>query len=82
MVFGLVGDVFVVASDEERARAIADAETTSVEGARGAGVLRADLRRLAAGLGAAQFAAGFGEVVASLEASEERLRGRVRIELD
>jgi hypothetical protein len=81
MVFGLVGDVFVVASDEERALRIAEADTTAVEGAEGAGVLRADLGSLLAGVDGEEFAPGLGELVASLEASEERLRGRVRVEL-
>ena len=44
--FGLVGDLFVVASDEQRAREIAEADTVAAEGAQGAGVLRADLTRL------------------------------------
>jgi hypothetical protein len=81
--FGVLGDVFVVASDRTRARRVARERTARVEGARGAGVLRADLEGreqelqelLPIGLGPT------GEIVAWLEASEERLRGRVTAEL-
>ena len=81
--FGVLGDVFVVASDEAAARRVSDEETVAVEGARGAGVLRADLagrereleQLLPFGVGPT------GEIVAWLEASEERLRGQVSAEL-
>jgi hypothetical protein len=80
--FGVVDDYFVVASDEESARAIADEETIEAEGAQGTGVLRADLAALAdeaeERLGFP--AASFSELVGSLEASEERLRARLRVE--
>jgi hypothetical protein len=58
MWFGVIGDVFVVASDEQRARGIADADTEPVKDARGASVLRADLRSLLAELGGAGFLGG------------------------
>jgi hypothetical protein len=79
---GLVGDVFVVASDEQRAREIAEADTAPARGAKGAGVLRADLRRLGQVTGSFFFPIDGEELVASLEASTKELRARVRIELD
>ena len=83
--FGLVGDVFVIGSDEERARAIAEADTESVEGARGAAVTRFDAREGTSelldrfGLSAADFP--LGEVVGTLEASVDRVRATLRVEL-
>lgn len=78
---GLIGDVFVVASDEERAREIATAETEPAEGAEGAGVLRTDL--IGGRTGDFLFFPIKGkELVASLEASTDELRARVRIRLD
>lgn len=81
--FGVLGDVFVVASDAAAARRVADEETQPVDDAQGAGVLRADLagreRQLEQLL---PFGVGpTGEIVAWLRASEERLRGRVTAEL-
>jgi len=81
--FNVVGDVFVVASDEQRAREIAEADTVAVEGARGAGVIRVDLAELDRQETAFFFVPiGARELVASLEASVERLRARVRIVLE
>jgi len=81
--FNVVGDVFVVASDERRAREIAEADTVAVDGARGAGVARVDLTQLD---GQEAFLPllpiGPRELVASVEASLERLRVRVRIALE
>jgi uncharacterized protein DUF3352 len=79
---GLVGDLFVVASDEQRAREIAEADTVVAEGAQGAGVLRADLRRLQEAAAALPFPIDGKELVASLEASTSELRARVRVRLD
>jgi hypothetical protein len=79
---GLIGDLFVVASSEELARDIAAAETSEARGAKGAGVLRANLTQL--GERAADvlpFPVTGKELVASLEASTEGLRARVRVEL-
>jgi hypothetical protein len=84
--FGLVGDVFVIASQEERARAIAEEPTEPVDGAHGAAVVRFDLREGGRDL-LERFGLGFdtqveiGEVVSSLEASTERLHATVRVEL-
>jgi uncharacterized protein DUF3352 len=80
--FGLVGDLFVVASDEQRAREIAEADTVAAEGAQGAGVLRADLTRLGEAANALPFPIDGKELVASLEASTSELRARVRVRLD
>jgi hypothetical protein len=82
--FGVLDDVFVVASTEELARQVATEETVEVEGARGAGVLRVDLSRAPQDrleeLDLDDFGP-LGELVAWLEASEERLRGQVRVEV-
>jgi hypothetical protein len=84
--FGLVGDVFVIGSDEDRARAMVDAPTETVEGASGAAALRFDMRRGGRDL-LGRFGVGIspevpvGEVVGSLEASTERLRATLRVEL-
>ena len=79
---GLVGDVFVVASDEQRAREIAEADTVPAEGAKGAGVLRADLTQLERATALLPIPIEGKELVASLEASTTELRARVRVELD
>jgi hypothetical protein len=80
--FNVMGDVFVVASDEQRAREIAGADTVAVEGARGAGVIRVDLTELDRGQRFVFFPIVARELVASVEASLERLRVRVRIALE
>jgi hypothetical protein len=80
--FNVVGDVFVVASDEQRAREIAGADTVAVEGARGAGVIRVDLTELDRGQRFVFFPIAARELVASVEASLERLRVRVRVALE
>jgi hypothetical protein len=79
---GLVGDLFVVASDEQRAREIAEADTVAAEGAQGAGVLRADLTRLQEAANVLPFPIDGKELVASLEASTSELRARVRVRLE
>ena len=82
--FGVLEDVFVVASTEALARQVATEDTVEVEGARGAGVLRVDLSR-APPAALERFDLDdfgrVGELVAWLEASEERLRGQVRVEV-
>ena len=80
--FGLVDDVFVVASDEQRAREIATADTRAVDGAKGAGVLRADLTRLTEEAFRLPLPLAGKELVASLEAGTKELRARLRVELD
>ncbi|HEY7706043.1 MAG TPA: hypothetical protein VH968_02600 [Gaiellaceae bacterium] len=79
---GLIGDVFVVASSERAARDIVDAPTQEAEGAQGAGVLRADLAALDQEAGLLPIPIRGKELVASLEASTDELRARVRVELD
>jgi hypothetical protein len=82
--FGLDGDLFVVASSEQRAHEIADAETEIVEGAQGAGVTRLGAGALREALRSrvGSDRASFGALVASLEASTEQLRARVRLAWD
>ena len=80
--FNVVDDLFVVASDEQRAREIAGADTVAVDGARGAGVLRVDLTELDRAEAGFLVPIGARELVASVEASLERLRVRVRIALE
>jgi hypothetical protein len=80
IVFGMIGDRFVVASDERRAREAAEMETEQPDGAEGAAAAWADLSTFDAddiGLETAPL----GELVGSLEASTEGLEGRLRIEV-
>lgn len=80
--FGLVDGVFVVASDERRAQAIARAEAAPLEGMSGASVMSADAATLAdLLLDFVDFEGGeLGEATGSLSASLESLRGTLRIE--
>ena len=84
VVFGMIGDRFVVASSEEGAREAASMDVQAVDGARGAAVGYADLRTFEAdGL---RDAVGvetvpLGELVTELEASTEALEGRLRIDV-
>ena len=82
VVFGMIGDRFVVATDEQRARAVAAMEVSPVPGAEGTGVARADLstwseEALASVLGVRTVP--LGEVVGELEASVERVEARLRV---
>jgi hypothetical protein len=84
IVFGLIGDRFVVATDRERARAAAELEVAEVDDAEGAAVGRTDFgtwgsRRM-------ELATGFrlpplGKAVAQLEASTEGLEGELRVDV-
>ena len=81
--FGVLGKVFVVASDPGLAHRVATEPTVAVAGARGAAVSTVDLSGARADL-AARF--GFdpgpiGRVVAWLDESRQRLRGQVSVEL-
>ncbi|HEX2045352.1 MAG TPA: DUF3352 domain-containing protein [Gaiellaceae bacterium] len=78
--FGLVGDVFVVASDEARARDIAEAETEGIDGAEGAAAARLLLEESGAleeRFGTA--AADVEEVAGWVRASTDELRATLRI---
>jgi hypothetical protein len=83
VVFGLLGDRFVVATDARRARAAAEMELSEVEGAEGAAVARVDLstfprsRLLEAGIELAPL----GLMTGGLSPSLDGIRGRVRIEV-
>jgi hypothetical protein len=84
IVFGLIGDRFVVATDRERARQAAELEVSQIDDAEGAAVGRTDFgtwgsRRmeLAAGLRLPPLR----EAVAQLEASTEGLEGELRIDV-
>jgi hypothetical protein len=78
IVFGLVGKVFVVASDEAHAREMATAPTTpSPKGLSGTSVMRGDLVDLPAGLVRLNPGAR-GEATGSLDVTRSRLLGRLR----
>jgi len=85
VVFGMIGDRFVVATDRARARAVAMMEVAPLEGAAGAAVARTDLRTWAPA--ARQDALGLppgaeaGAATGELEASTDGLEGRLRIEI-
>lgn len=82
---GLVGHVFVVASDEQRARAIATARVLPpVAGSRGAAVAAADFSQVASGplLGRLGLSTqGFGPSSGWLQATTSRLRAHAELEL-
>ncbi|MBD0348473.1 MAG: hypothetical protein ICV59_04910 [Thermoleophilia bacterium] len=84
MWFGVVDDVFVVASTEERAREIAEADTQPVDGAQGAGVMRVDVSSVVDALGGGGFLplTGARELRASVEAGTDRLHLRLRLEVE
>jgi len=85
VVFGMVGDRFVVASDAGSARAIAAAPVETVDGAEGAGVARADLRGIGAELTRDLFdgleTLELGDLVGELEASTSGLEARLSVEV-
>ena len=84
IVFGLIGEVFVVGSDEQRARAAATHRTAPVPGARGASVVHArtdgPLRGLAQQLLGAD-PGPRGELTGSVQASRQRLRATARLRM-
>jgi hypothetical protein len=82
VVFGMIGDRFVVATDAQRARAAAQMEVSEVDDAHGAGVARADFGTWSRK--ALIDAIGFeivplGEATGELEASVEGVEGRLRV---
>ena len=82
--FGVVGNEFVVASDEAGARRVAAEPTDAVPGAHGAAVVRVDLSQVPqeqldqASLGAIE---PLGQLVAWLRATRSQLRAHVSLEL-
>jgi hypothetical protein len=82
--FGLVGDVFVVGSDEQRALAMADEDTEAVSGAEGAAVMRLDAEgasgELLQRLGLDPQLEDLDELVGFVEANEDELRATLRLE--
>ena len=98
VVFGVAGDVLVVASDARRARELADAEPVDVPGAKGSVVTGADAERLVTTL-LEQFGSAFGipdigalgtglltrplgELSGSVSASSDELRGKLTLGID
>jgi hypothetical protein len=83
VVFGMIGDRFVVATDAQRAREVAEMDVSEVEDAQGAAVARADLGSWSAeqlgDLGVATVP--LGRMTGSLEASLDGIRGHARIEV-
>lgn len=81
--FGVLGHMFVVASDPGLAHRVATEPVVAVPGARGAGVAEVDLSSQRAAIAArAGFDPGpIGKIVAWLDASRQRLRGEVSVEL-
>jgi hypothetical protein len=84
VVFGMIGDRFVVATTLGEARRVADMDVSEVDGARGAAVLRTDLGSWARD----QLERAFGvktlpmrEVTGLLQASLDGIEGRLRVEI-
>ena len=98
VVFGVVDDVLVVASDPRRARALANEEPTAVPGASGSVVLGADAEQLVnrileqvgpafglpdlGGLGTGLFTRPLRELNGSMSASTDELRGKLTLTID
>jgi hypothetical protein len=84
VVFGMIGDRFVVASDMELAHTVAEMPLSEVDGARGAGVARTDFDTWSTNLLQTEIGVPtelFGELVAELEASLESLELRLRLDV-
>jgi hypothetical protein len=98
VVFGVVDDVLVVASDPRRARALANEEPTAVPGASGSVVLGADAEQLGnrileqvgpafglpdlGGLGTGLFTRPLRELNGSMSASTDELRGKLTLTIE
>lgn len=95
LVFGVVGDAFVLATDAARARALAGAQPAPVEGAEGSLVVRADaegiarqiLEQVAPQFGIPDpvvpvFAKPLDELKGSIASSTDGLRGKFSLTLD
>ncbi len=97
-VFGVVGDVFVVASDPERAGEIAVEDPETVDGAQGAFALRSDAQALAnalvsrlgpqlglsglEGFGAQLFTGPLEDLTGSMSVETDGLRGRMQLAVE
>jgi hypothetical protein len=81
LVFGLVGEVFVVASDEAAARDIAEAQAKEPSGIDGVSVAKGDARALGRLLQALSID-GATDAAGSLAVTRSRLTAKARIELD
>jgi hypothetical protein len=84
VVFGMIADRFVVASDEQRARTVSEMDVAAIEDAQGAAVARADFgtwSREAVDDASSVGTVPLGEAVGELEASTDGLEGRLRIEV-
>jgi uncharacterized protein DUF3352 len=98
VVFGVVDDVLVVASDPRRASTLASEEPSAVSGASGSVVLGADAEQLVntilqqfgpafglpdlGGLGAGLFTRPLRELNGSMSASADELRGKLTLSID
>jgi hypothetical protein len=85
VVFGMVGDRFVVATDESRAHQVATMKVSDVEDAHGAAVARADLgtlpRRTIAEDTFPIKTVKLGQATGELQAALDGIQGRLRIEV-
>jgi hypothetical protein len=84
IVFGLIDDRFVVATDLQRARAAAELDVSEVDGAEGAAVGRTDFSTWSFDWIERTFGLAIrplGEAVGELEASTEGVEGELRIEV-
>jgi hypothetical protein len=81
VVFGMIGERFVVGTDESQARTVAKMDVSDVDDARGAAVLRAGLgswwQRTLDEIGGKTLP--LGKMTGGLEASHEGIEGRLRI---
>lgn len=84
VVFGLIGDDFVVASNVSRAREIAAGSLRSLPGVRGASIATVDFSTMTEAVQRflpSERPIPLGVAVGSLEASRDGVTGRVRIEI-
>ena len=98
MIFGVAGEVLVVASDRRHAEELATAEPSAVEGASGSVVTSTDAEQLAnqfiavfgeqfgipdiGGLGAGLLTGPLGDLNGSVSASPDELRGRFTLAIE
>ena len=98
VIFGVVDDALVVASDARRAGRLAAENPTAVEGANGSVVLNADAQRIVntllqqfgpafglpdlGGLGAGLLTSSLGDLTGHVEASQDELRGKLKLAIE